>query len=60
MSITFDPCPTHQPMNRGYAGNAEEDQRRMAKGFRQRLCPKCGRYYWRDEFGAGWHKAVRL
>lgn len=53
-------CIDHRPLTLGYAAWHEEAERRGKRGMKQRLCPDCTLWYWRDEWGlhSGWDKAT--
>lgn len=42
-------CPTHNQLNLSYLKWHEEAERRMKKGMKQKQCPICKRWLWKDE-----------
>jgi hypothetical protein len=53
-------CPHHHPIlhSLSYREWHEEAERRSKRGMKQRQCPDCKHWMWRDEFGAGWNQAA--
>ena len=48
-----DVCKTHRaPKITGYVARAEDAERRLKRGERQKRCRKCRRWFWADEMGA--------
>lgn len=44
-------CEWHKKSSLGYVAASLDADRRIAAGERQRLCPKCMRWFWADEYG---------
>ena len=42
-------CPTHKPLDLGYLQWHTEAERRTKKGMKQKQCPKCKLWLWKDE-----------
>jgi hypothetical protein len=45
-------CPSHNPIlsKMSYLGSFAEADRRMAKGQKQKQCPVCHLWFFKDEF----------
>ena len=54
-------CDNHRPFVLPYVQLAELGSERVSKGWKQRQCPDCLRWLWKDEWGThkGWSVAVR-
>lgn len=48
------PCAKHKPLLFTYAAWEYEAIKRNNIGMKQKQCPKCKRWLWRDEYGPGW------
>lgn len=42
-------CKTHSPHDLGYIAWFEDAERRYKIGERQKRCPVCKHYFWKDE-----------
>ena len=46
-----EPCTFHKPLELSYNGWHTEAEKRHKSGKKQRQCPDCLYWYWKDEFG---------
>jgi len=42
-------CPSHKPLELGYLAWHTEAERRTKRGMKQKECPKCKHWFWKDE-----------
>lgn len=42
-------CKSHKPSKLGYLEKHNEAERRMKKGMKQKQCPTCKYWFWKDE-----------
>jgi hypothetical protein len=47
---TESPCPRHKPKKLGYLQWHDWAEKKVKRGAKQKQCPKCGRWYFREEF----------
>jgi len=50
IGITPEPCPTHKRPDMSYNAWFSYAERRTKMGHKQRQCPVCGRWYFKNEF----------
>ena len=43
-------CSRHKPKQLGYLGWHDWAEQKTKRGAKQKQCPKCGRWYFREEF----------
>lgn len=51
-------CPRHKQIKLGYLAWFHEAEKRARKGMKQKQCPDCGYWLWKDEYSEGWRSAA--
>lgn len=49
-TVVQESCPTHKPYDISYQAFHEDALERTERGEVQKQCPKCGFWFWADEY----------